>query len=155
MAETRLPPYTAGQERFASSFVKAMTAFNVWIYRMTGGRVFGRFLGGAPICLVTTIGRKSGEPRTVALLYLEDRRDVIVVGSKGGMSQHPLWYRNMETNPDVEVQIGGESRPMRARRVSDEEKAALWPRLTEMYRDFDDYQGRTTRNIPVLRLAPR
>jgi deazaflavin-dependent oxidoreductase (nitroreductase family) len=155
MAETRLPPYTASQERFANAFVKAMTAFNVWIYRLTGGRVFGRFLRGAPICLVTTIGRKSGEPRTVALLYLEDGGDVIVVGSKGGMSQHPLWYRNMEANPDVDVQVGGDTRPMRARRVSDDEKAALWPRLTAMYRDFDDYQGRTTRNIPVLRLAPR
>ena len=54
-----------------------------------------------------------------------------------------------------DVQIGGDTRPMRARRVSDEEKAALWPRLIAMYRDFDDYQGRTTRNLPVLRLAPR
>jgi len=155
MSETRLPPYTPGQERFASAAVKAMTTFNVWIYRLTGGRVFGRFLRGAPICLVTTIGRRSGEPRTVALLYLEDGDDVIVVGSKGGMSQHPLWYRNMEANPDVEVQIGGIARPMRAHRVSDEEKAALWPRLVSMYHDYDDYQGRTTRNIPVVRLSPR
>src|SRR5262249_41769498 len=155
MAETRLPPYSASQERFASAFVKAMTAVNVWIYRLTGGRVFGRFLLGAPICLITTIGRRSGEPRTVALLYLEDGNDVVVVGSKGGMSKHLLWYRNLESNPDVDLQIGGSERPMRARRVSDEEKAALWPRLTAMYRDFEDYQGRTTRNIPVVRLSPR
>jgi F420H(2)-dependent quinone reductase len=155
MAETRLPPYTAGQERLASAVVKAMTVFNVWVYRLTGGRVFGRFLRGAPICLLTTTGRRSGEPRTVALLYLEDGSDVVVVGSKGGMSQHPLWYRNLDANPDAEVQIGGAVRAMRAQRLSDEEKAALWPRLTAMYRDFDDYQARTTRNIPVIRLSPR
>jgi deazaflavin-dependent oxidoreductase (nitroreductase family) len=155
MSETRLPPYTPSQERLGSAVVKAMTAFNVWIYRLTGGRVFGRFLRGAPICLVTTTGRRSGEPRTVALLYLADGDDVVVVGSKGGMSQHPLWYRNMEANPDVELQIGGVARPMRAHRVSDDEKAAIWPRLVSMYRDFDDYQGRTTRNIPVVRLSPR
>jgi deazaflavin-dependent oxidoreductase (nitroreductase family) len=155
MAETRLPPYTPAQERFATAFIKLMTAVNVWVYRKSDGRVFGRFLRGAPVCLVTTIGRKSGAPRTVALLYLEDGDDVVVVGSKGGMSTHPSWYRNMEANPDVDVQIGGTKRAMRARRVSDEEKAALWPRLVAMYRDFDDYQGRTTRNIPVLRLSPR
>lgn len=155
MPETRLPPYTASQERMASAVVKAMTSFNVWIYRLTSGRVFGRFLRGAPICLVTTIGRRSGEPRTVALLYLEDGGDVIIVGSKGGMSKDPLWVRNLEANPDVEVQIGGAARALRARRVSDDEKAALWPRLVAMYRDFDDYQARTTRNIPVFRLSPR
>ena len=71
------------------------------------------------------------------------------------MSKHPLWYRNLEANPDVTLQIGAAERAMTARRVSDEEKAALWPRLVAMYRDFDDYQGRTTRNIPVIRLSPR
>jgi deazaflavin-dependent oxidoreductase (nitroreductase family) len=155
MSETRLPPFTPGQERFGLAAVKLMNRFNRWIYRRTGGRVFNRFLRGAPICLLTIRGRKTGQPRTVALLYLADGDDVIVVASLGGMSHHPIWYRNLEANPDVTVQIGGSTRAMTARRVSDEEKAALWPRLTAMYRDFDDYQGRTTRNIPVIRLSPR
>ncbi|HZR81122.1 MAG TPA: nitroreductase family deazaflavin-dependent oxidoreductase [Candidatus Binatia bacterium] len=155
MAETRLPPYTPAQERFGSAVVKVMTALNVWIYRLSEGRIWGKFLRGAPVCLLTTIGRRSGEPRTVALLYLLDGDDVVVVASKGGMSKNPLWYRNLEANPDVELQIGSVKRAMRAERVSDEEKAALWPRLTAMYRDFDDYQGRTARNIPVVRLKPR
>lgn len=155
MAETRLPPWTPTQERLGSIFVKFMTIANTWVYRLTNGRVWGTFLRGAPVCLVTTIGRRSKEPRTIALLYLADGDDVIIVASKGGMSKHPLWYGNLMANPDAEVQIGGVKRPMRARRVSDEEKAALWPRLTAMYPDYDDYQARTTRNIPVIRLSPR
>lgn len=155
MAETKLPPWTPTQERLGSFFVKLMTAANTWVYRLTDGRVWGTFLRGAPVCLVTATGKRSGEPRTIALLYLADGDDVIIVASKGGMSKNPLWYGNMIANPDVELQIGGVKRPMRARRVSDEEKAALWPRLVAMYPDYDDYQARTTRNIPVLRLSPR
>ena len=155
MTETRLPPYTPTQEKLASVVVKWMTVVNTWIYRKTDGRLGGRFLRGAPVCLVTMKGRRSGQPRTVALLYLLDGDDVIIVASKGGMSKHPLWYLNLEANPDVEVQIGATTRSMRARRVPDEEKAALWPRLTAMYPDYDDYQARTTRDIPVLRLSPR
>jgi deazaflavin-dependent oxidoreductase (nitroreductase family) len=155
MSETRLPPYTPSQERFASAAVKLMTRLNVWIYRLSDGRVWGKFLRGAPVCLMTTTGRRSGAPRTVALLYLEDGADMIVVGSKGGMSKDPLWVGNLAANPDVEIQIRGSRRAMRAQRVPDEEKAALWPRLTAMYPDFDEYQGRTTRNIPVFRLTPR
>jgi len=79
----------------------------------------------------------------------------VIVASKGGMSQHPVWYLNLEANPDVEVELGSTRRPMRARRASDEEKAKLWPRLVAMYRDYDDYQARTDRNIPVVVLEPR
>jgi len=154
MSETRLPPFTPTQERIGRVFVKLMTHANTWIYRLTDGRVGGRFLRGAPVCLMTVRGRKTGEPRTVALLYLEDGDDLILVASQGGMSKHPLWYLNLQANPDVTIQIGATTRAMRAHRVSDEEKAILWPRLTAMYRDFDDYQARTVRNIPVLRLKP-
>jgi len=155
VSETRLPPFTPRQERFGLAAVKIMNRLNKWVYRSTGGRVGGRFLRGAPVCLLTVRGRKTGAPRTVALLYLADGDEVIVVASLGGMSKHPIWYRNLEANPDVTLQIGAAERAMTARRVSDEEKAALWARLTAMYRDFDDYQGRTTRNIPVIRLSPR
>ena len=107
------------------------------------------------MCLVTTRGKRSGEPRTVALLYLSVRDDLVLVASKGGMSHHPAWYHNMTANPDVEVQVGSTTRRMRARRASDAQKAVLWPRLVAMYRDYDDYQARTTRDIPVMILSPR
>jgi deazaflavin-dependent oxidoreductase (nitroreductase family) len=132
-----------------------MNRANIWVYRLTNGRVGGRFMHGAPVCLVTVHGRRTGTPYTVALLYLTDGDDVIIVASLGGMSKHPVWYLNLRANPDVTLQIGATVRSMTARRVSDEEKAALWPRLTAMYPDFDDYQGRTTRNIPVIRLSAR
>jgi len=79
--------------------------------------------------------------------------DVVLVASKGGMSHHPAWYHNMMANPDVEVEIRGTTRRMRARQATDAEKAALWPQLVAMYRDYDTYQARTTRNIPVVILS--
>ncbi len=147
--------FTPTQERLAGIFIRIMTAANTWVYRMTDGRLGGRFLRGAPVCLLTTTGRRSGEPRTVALLYLEDGADVILVASKGGMPHHPQWYLNLEANPDAELQIGSVKRTVQARRVPAEEKAVLWPRLVAMYRDFADYQAHTSRDIPVLRLSPR
>lgn len=154
MAESKPQPISPGQERIANHFIRWMTKANTWVYRATGGRVGGKFMRGAPVCLITTIGRKSGQKRTVALIYLQEGEDVILVASKGGMEHHPQWYLNMEANPDVEVEIGTTITPMKARRASDEEKSAYWPKLVEIYPDYDDYQARTTRNIPVMVLSP-
>jgi deazaflavin-dependent oxidoreductase (nitroreductase family) len=151
---TRLAPWTPAQERIGTVVVRVMTALNVGLYKLTGGWLGGRFPGGAPICLVTTHGRKSGAPRTIALLYLRDGDRIVVVGSKGGMSHHPAWYLNMRADPRCEVQIGSEHLTMRARTATAEERKALWPRLVAMYRDYDDYQQRTTREIPVVICEP-
>jgi deazaflavin-dependent oxidoreductase (nitroreductase family) len=131
-----------------------MSRANVWAYRLSGGWLGGRFLGGAPVLLLTTVGRRSGRPRTAPLLYLSEGDDLVVVASKGGMSHHPLWYKNLEANPRVEVEIGNQRRTMVARRASATEKTALWPRLVAMYRDYDAYQARTERDIPVVILSP-
>jgi len=155
MPETDLPPWTPTQERVATVVIGVMTTLNIWIYRLTGGRLGGRFMRGAPVCLVTATGKRSGTARTVALLYLADGDDVVLVASKGGMSHNPAWYHNMMANPDVEVEIGSGKRPMRARRATAAERAALWPRLVAMYSDYADYQRRTTRTIPVVILSPR
>ncbi len=155
MLDETAKPFTPTQERIMDAVMKPMSQLNTWLYRLSGGRVWGRWLRGAPILLLTTIGRKSGEPRVAPLLYLRDGEKVLIVASKGGMSKHPLWYWNLEANPDVEIEIGRERTKMLARRASDPEKAALWPRLIEMYRDYDDYQARTERNIPVIILSPR
>jgi deazaflavin-dependent oxidoreductase (nitroreductase family) len=155
MAERKLRPYTEREERLGMLVVKAMSKANVWAYRATGGRVGGRFLRGAPVLLLTTRGRRSGRPRTAPLLYLADGERVVVVASKGGMSEHPLWYRNLLADPDCEVEIGRERRAVRARVASAAEKRELWPGLVAMYRDYDDYQARTERDIPVVILEPR
>ena len=136
-------PWTPAEERVGSVVVKWMSALNTWVYRLSGGRVGGRFPRGAPVCLVTVTGRKSGEPHTIPLLYLRDGADLVIVASKGGMSKHPVWYLNLIANPRCEVEIGRERRPMVARRVSDDEKAALWPQLCRTYPDYAGYQART------------
>ncbi|MBX4169543.1 nitroreductase family deazaflavin-dependent oxidoreductase [Rhodococcus sp. DMU2021] len=138
------------------SIIKWMSRFNVAAYRATGGRIGGKwrvgsaFPWGIPVCLVTTIGRKTGQPRTVPLLFLEDGDKVVLVASQGGLPKHPLWFRNIQANPETTVQIKSRIRTMRARVASDVERAAYWPRLTAMYPDFDNYQSWTDRVIPVV-----
>jgi len=128
---------------------------NTWLYRLSGGRIAGRFPSGAPVLLLTTIGRKSGQPRTAPLLYLADGDQYVIVASKGGMSHHPLWFKNLQANPRVEVEVGRQKLAMTARQASAEEKAALWGRLVAMYASFAEYQARTERDIPVILLTPR
>jgi deazaflavin-dependent oxidoreductase (nitroreductase family) len=147
-------PFTKTEVAIANPLIKLMSRVNTWAYRATGGRLGGRFRGGAPVMLVTTIGRKTGRRLTVPLLYLRDGDRVVTVASKGGMDHHPLWYRNMVANPAVEVQIGRGVRPMRAHTANAAEKAALWPKLVAMYPDYAQYQARTTRAIPVVILSP-
>src|SRR5512143_3382299 len=148
-------PFTPTEVAVANRVIKVMSRLNTWAYRASRGRIGGKFLRGAPVLLLTTVGRKSGRPQTAPLLYLRDGERVVVVASKGGMDHHPLWYRNLVAQPDVEVQIGGQVQPMRARTADEAEKRELWPRLVAMYRDFADYQARTTRDIRVVILAPR
>jgi len=154
MAETLRPPWTPTQERIGTAVIRIMTALNVWLFRLTGGWLGGRFRGGAPVCLVTTRGRRSGTMRTVALLYLRDGDRIVIVGSKGGMSHHPAWILNLRADPRCEVQIGSETRAMRARTATPEERASLWPELVAMYPDYQQYQERTTRQIPVVICEP-
>jgi deazaflavin-dependent oxidoreductase (nitroreductase family) len=154
MAQRKARPFTETEEKLLDVAVKLMTKPTNWVYRASGGRLGGRFLRGAPVMLLTTIGRRSGRPRTAPLIYLEDGDRVVVVASKGGSARHPLWYRNLQANPDVEVQIGSEKRELRARTASAEEKDELWPRLTMIYPDYDDYQARTDRDIPIVILEP-
>jgi len=148
-------PYTKTEVAIANPLIKVMSALNTWVYRATGGRIGGRFLRGAPVMLLTTVGRKSGRRLTVPLLYLRDDERVLCVASKGGMDQHPLWYHNLVANPEVEIQIGSDVQPMRAHTAAEAERAAYWPRLVEMYPDYADYQARTERIIPVIVLTPR
>lgn len=154
MAGTAPRPYTAREVAIANPIIKAMSRLNTWVYRATGGRIGGKFLRGAPVLLLTTTGRRSGQRRTAPLIYVRDGERLVLIASKGGMDHHPLWYLNLVANPAVEVQIGREVRPMRARTATPDEKAALWPKAVAVYRDYADYQARTSRDIPVVILEP-
>jgi deazaflavin-dependent oxidoreductase (nitroreductase family) len=145
-----IAPLTPGAERMMDLFVRPMTALNVWAFKLSGGRIGNKFSHGAPVCLLTTTGRKSGKQRTVALIYAEEGDAIVMVASKGGATKHPLWYLNLAANPECEIQIGSETRKLRARRASDEEKEKIWPKLNEVYPEYENYQARTARNIPVM-----
>jgi deazaflavin-dependent oxidoreductase (nitroreductase family) len=155
MVDPPTRPMTAFQERLGRVAVRWMAGFNTAAYRLSNGRVAAHVPGGAPICLLTTIGRRSGRSRTVPLLYIpQDNDQIVVVASHGGMSTHPDWYLNLMADPRATVDIGSRRRSMTARVASDAERAQLWPALTAVYPRFDAYQRRTDRVIPVLILAP-
>jgi len=147
--------YGPRKRRLVEGVLRAVSRANTWIYRRTRGRLGAKFLGGADICLLTVIGRKSGLERTVPLLYLREGERVIVVASKGGDCRHPIWYLNLLAKAEVRVQIGAELLERRARTASAEEKAEIWPRLVASYAGYAHYQASTSRDIPVVFLEPR
>jgi deazaflavin-dependent oxidoreductase (nitroreductase family) len=156
MAE-KSTPFTEADLRRSKPFMRAMSAANVLVFRLSGGRLGSKFFKhGSPVGLLTTLGRKSGEKRVAPLIYLQDGPRVVLVASQGGMPKHPVWYLNLEADPEVSFETRGRGkRDYRARRASAEEKGALWPRLCAVYPDYADYQARTERDIPVVVLEPR
>ena len=131
----------------------AFIALNVWLYRLSGGRMMGR-MGAAPILLLTTTGRRSGRERTTPVLYLGDGDRLVIVASLAGAPRHPAWFLNLEANPRVKLQVQSRRFAATARRATAEEMAQLWPRLVAIYPAYQDYQARTTRDIPVVILTP-
>ncbi|WP_372865448.1 nitroreductase family deazaflavin-dependent oxidoreductase [Spongiibacter sp.] len=141
-----------------SKVMKYYSRANVWVFKKSNGRLWKNFPGGFPICLVEMKGAKTGAKRETPLIYLpvsEGSDSVYLVASQGGMPKNPVWYYNVSAHPDITVTVGGKSTPLRARRLSAEEKQAAWPRLCELYPDFDEYQARTERDIPVFICEPR
>lgn len=134
--------------------IKWMSRINTWLYKATGGRVGGKFLQGAPVALLTTTGRKTGQPRISPLLYLRDGDRVIVVASHGGREKNPMWYLNLKANPQVQVQIKKEVLNLAARDATEEERAKYWPQLVKMYSSYEDYQSWTDRTIPIVICEP-
>lgn len=135
--------------------LKAMNGAHRLLVRISGGRV-GYDAMGMPVLELTTIGRKSGEARSVMLtapLHVDGHP--VVVASRGGDDRHPAWYLNLRERPDVEVSLkGGPRTPMRARIVEAEERARLWPQIAGKYANYAGYQRRTEREIPLVVLEP-
>lgn len=151
-----IKPYSEGQEKFGSWLIKNIGKWQVSVYRATGGRVWNKFLG-APVAILTSVGHKSGEIRRTPLLYLEQGDSVVIAASKGGMSKPPVWMFNLQKTPECEIQIGPRNRMARAREATEAEEKDLWPKLTAIYADFDEYRARTegVRHIPLFILEPR
>ncbi|MBU2694229.1 nitroreductase family deazaflavin-dependent oxidoreductase [Pimelobacter sp. 30-1] len=145
-----------------ATIIKYAAKANVKVYRLTNGRIGAKWRIGAgwkkpvPVLLLDHVGRKSGARFTTPLLYLADGADLVIVASQGGLPKNPQWFHNLVANPATTVAVPRErSRAVRARVAGPEERAALWPRLVDLYADFDNYQAWTDREIPVVVLEPR
>ncbi len=134
--------------------LRTMGKLNVPVYRLTRGRVMGK-VGHAPVLLLTSIGRRSGQPRTAPVVFLADGANVIVIGSNAGNVREPAWSHNLKANVDAEVEIGSDRRLVSARVADGEERAELWRKMNAQYAGFDDYDERTSRDIAVFVLEPR
>jgi F420H(2)-dependent quinone reductase len=146
--------YSRLSMRMPDSWLKATGRLNVPIYRLSRGHLMNT-VGTAPVLLLTTTGRRSGQQRTVPVVYLADGERQIVVGSNAGNARTPAWSYNLQANADAEVEIGAERKRVRARVLDGEEREQLWRRVNEMYEGFDEYDARTSRDIKVFALEPR
>jgi deazaflavin-dependent oxidoreductase (nitroreductase family) len=135
--------------------LKAMNAIHRTLMKLSGGKLGWNALN-MPVIELTTVGRKSGQPRTVMLTSpLQEGSTIVVVASRGGDDTHPAWFLNLRDDPQVEVAMMGEGkRRMHARVATPEERARLWPLVTADHKNYAGYQTKTAREIPLVLLEP-
>lgn len=136
-----------------SRLARAAIRLHAAVFRLTAGRVGGRF-GQLEQVLLTTTGRTTGQPRTtpLALTVVGDR--LVLIASDGGAPADPGWYRNLVAHPEVRLQRGAVTRSMRARTATGDERAELWRAAVTNHPGYADYQRRTDRQIPVVVVEP-
>ena len=126
---------------------------HVRAYRESGGEA-GYIWNGVPTLLLTVIGRRTGRELTSPLIFARDGGDYLVVASMGGAPKHPMWYLNLQANPQAKIQVRADEMAVTARTATADEKARLWQIVTEVWPNYDVYQSRTDRDIPVVVLTP-
>jgi len=136
-----------------SGLWKVISAVHTRLYRLTRGRL-GHQAAGLSSLLLMTRGRRSGAERTVALTYVPDGRDYVVVASNGGADRHPAWWLNLQADPHATVQVGADLVPIVARAADPDERHRLWPMLTAANPFYTRYELLTARPIPVVILRP-
>jgi F420H(2)-dependent quinone reductase len=144
---------TETQIRLVKPGLKLFTRFHVFLYKLTGGRLFNR-MGGGEVCIVKMTGAKSGQSREFPLMYVPYRKGIVLVASLAGAPRHPIWFHNLVKHPQIEVTVGPNVHQLVARIASKEEKAEVWPLCCRVYPDFQRYQDRTERDIPVFICEP-
>jgi deazaflavin-dependent oxidoreductase (nitroreductase family) len=120
----------------------------LWDAALGGGE------GMVATLLLTTTGRKSGEPLTLPLIFCTSEHGYAVIASKGGAPEHPSWYLNLQADPNVHLQVKAEKFNARARTANPQERAELWQKMVKIYPLYDKYQAATSREIPVVILEP-
>lgn len=135
--------------RTKSGLLHAMMTLSVWLYRRSGGAI-GGVLGGAPILLLTTTGRKTGQARTRPVVYTDDDGRLVVVAARGGDDHHPAWWLNLRDTGRAAVQVGKERYDVVAHEVDGPERDRLWEKLVTAYPPYADYAAKTSRRMPVV-----
>lgn len=135
--------------------MKTMNAVHRAVLKLSFGKL-GWDAGSMPVLELTTIGRKTGQPRSVMLTSpLQEGTTLVIVASRGGDDQHPAWFLNLRDHPEVQVSLkGAPKQAMRARVADADERARMWPIVTERYKNYAGYQTKTTREIPLVLLEP-
>jgi deazaflavin-dependent oxidoreductase (nitroreductase family) len=129
--------------------IRTWSRIHTVLFQVTRGRI-GRHARGMDYLLLTTTGRRSGKNHTVPLLYLRDGSNLAVIASLGGKPRHPDWFHNLAQDPNVAVQVAGERFAAMAREAGSEERARLWLQAVAVWPDYEQYQKRTERLIPVV-----
>jgi deazaflavin-dependent oxidoreductase (nitroreductase family) len=140
-------------EQYKAPDITLVGPEHVRAYQESGGEV-GYLWNGVSILLLTTTGRRSGQPRTNALIFGRDGDDYLVVASQGGLPNHPNWYWNLRDTPEAEVQVKAAHLAVTAHTAGDGEKPRLWKIMTDVWPNYDTYQSRTDRIIPLVVLTP-
>jgi deazaflavin-dependent oxidoreductase (nitroreductase family) len=158
MTDSNVKAYNAKQEDQAEKFMRFMSNVQAWVFKKTNGYLFNTFFLLAPVGILTTKGRKSGEWREASLVYGKIDGKIIIIASKAGLSTHPLWYLNLKVNPDCKMQTRGNPVNMRAREAEGEEKDYYWNKMLTVYKGFNAYRARANnasgRAVPLLVLEP-
>ena len=146
------PPFL--NSRYFDFFLKWTSRLNTWMYRRNNCKGLGGTVQNIPVALLTTTGRKTGQPRVSPLYFHRESDRVILAASRGGGDKNPMWYLNIKSNPQVQVQIQDEVLNLNARDATDDELARYWPKLVEMYPTYENYQSWTDRVIPLVVCEP-
>ncbi len=133
---------------------RRLSTLHAALFRLTSGKI-GKRLVNNDMLLLTTVGTGTGSEHVVPLLYLHDGDDIVIIASWGGRPENPQWYRNLQAEPRVMIQILGEKIPVTARTADTVQRARLWPLVLDAYDGYAEYQSRTERQIPVVMLSRR
>ena len=134
--------------------IKWMSKAQTWLFKTTNGKLGNKFLRGAEVGILTTIGRKTGEPRNSPLLFLQEDQRIVLVASQSGRATNPMWYLNLVANPRITFQTKAGPHELVARDATDPERDEYWPKLDAMYPDFVNYRSYTVRKIPIVICDP-
>lgn len=158
MTEASRPLNAKQIERLNSSStgtaIKWMSKAQTWLFKASKGKLGNKFLKGSEVGILTTIGRKTGEPRDIPLLYLQEGQRIVLVASQGGRATNPMWYLNLKANPKITFQTPKATLALTARDATDAERDEYWPKLDAMYADFVNYRSYTDRKIPIVICDP-